>query len=99
MLVWQCVMECFTFLRMGGSHDRIEIDLIANPDQDRRAARRELKAKLASFDAEKAECFLEKDRQRLLAVVEAGFGSFEGFNTQMRGVFDEHVLHEGSVSV
>ena len=81
-------MECFTFLRMGGSHDRIEIDLIANPDQDRRAARRELKAKLASFDAEKAECFLEKDRQRLLAVVEAGFGNFAGFNTVVRNVFE-----------
>ena len=41
----------------------------------------------------------DADWQRLLAVVEAGFGSFEGFNTQMREVFDEHVLHEGSVSV
>ena len=92
-------MECFTFLRMGGSHDRIEIDLITNPDKEKSAAQKELKAKLASFDAAKAECFLEKDRQRLLAVVEAGFGSFEGFNTQMREVFDEHVLHEGSVSV
>ena len=89
-------MEVFTFLRMGGSHDRIEIDLIANPDQDRRAARRELKAKLASFDAEKAECFLEKDRQRLLAVVEAGFGNFEGFNIKMREIFDERVRRESS---
>ncbi len=89
-------MECFTFLRMGGSHDRIEIHLIAHPDHDRRAARRELKAKLASFDAEKAECFLEKDRQRLLAVVEAGFGSFEGFNKTMRGFFDERVRRESS---
>ena len=87
-------MECFTFLRMGGSHDRIEIDLIANPDQDRRAARRGLKAKLASFDAEKAECFLEKDRQRLLAVIEAGFGNFHDFNVAMRGIFDERVRRD-----
>ena len=76
---------------MGGSLDRIEIDLIANPDQDRRAARKELKEKLAGFDAEDAQCFLEKDRQRLLAVVEAGFGNFVDFNTIMRGVFDERV--------
>ena len=92
-------MECFTFLRMGGSHDRIEIDLLANPDQDREAARQELKAKLASFDAAKAECFLEKDRQRLLAVVEAGFGNFVDFNTTMRSVFDERVRREGSRTV
>ena len=66
------MIECFTFLRMGGSHDRIEIDLITDADNDSGAARQELKTKLASFDAAKAKCFLEKDRQRLLAVVEAG---------------------------
>ena len=55
-----------------------------------------MRASTRSFDAEKAECFLEKDRQRLLAVVEAGFGSFEGFNTTMRGVFDERVRREST---
>ena len=91
-------MDLFVFLRMGGSHDRIEIDLIAHPDHDKSAARRELKAKLASFDAEKAECFLEKDRQRLLAVVEAGFGNFEAFNTTMRSIFDERVRRDDVVA-
>ena len=86
-----CVMECFTFLRMGGSHERIEIDLIANQDKEPELARKELKANFASFDAEKAECFLERDRQRLLAVVEAGFGNFKDFNVKMREVFDERV--------
>ena len=89
-------MECFTFLRMGGSHDRIEIHLIAHPDQDRRAARRELKAKLASFDAEKAECFLPKDKHRLLAVVEAGFGDFKVFNQHVRSIFDDRLQEESA---
>ena len=35
---------------------------------------------------------MDKDKQRLLAVVEAGFGDFKDFNTLMRGVFDERVL-------
>ena len=87
-------MECFTFLRMGGSRDRIEIDLIASPDKNRTEARQELRAKLATFDAANAECFLEKDRQRLLAVIEAGFGNFHDFNVAMRGIFDERVRRD-----
>ena len=88
----------FFALRVGGSHDAIEIELIANPNQacKSKAARQELKAKLASFDAAKAACFLENDRRCLLAVVEAGFGSFEGFNKTMRGFFDERVRRESS---
>ena len=52
-----CVMEIFTFLRMGGAMERIEIHLIANPDQNQAAAKQELAAQLATFDAAKAQCF------------------------------------------
>ena len=34
-----------------------------------------------------AKCYREGDRQRLLAVVEAGFGDFDGFNRIVRGIF------------
>ncbi len=37
-------------------------------------------AALATFDAAKAQCFLQTDREKLLAVVEAGFGDLEPFN-------------------
>ena len=97
-------MEIFTFLFMGGKLDRIEIHALSASDlrrtlTDGRRSLDDLKHQFATFNAAKAQCFLPKDKHRLLAVVEAGFGSFEGFNTQMREVFDEHVLHEDSVSV
>ena len=86
-----CVMEIFTFMRMGGAMDRIDVELITHPDQDRVtrafAAKRELMEQLATFDAAKAQCFKQADRQRLLAVIEAGFGNFDEFNTGVREVF------------
>ena len=82
-----CVMEIFTFLRMGGETERIELKLIANPGQDQAAAKRELATQLGTFNASKAQCFKQEDRQRLLAVIEAGFGDFDEFNKGVREVF------------
>ena len=84
-------MECFTFLRMGGDLDRIEVTLIANPDKNASEAQHELKEQFAHFDAAKAQCFLPKDKHRLLAVVEAGFGDFEEFNVKVRTAFAERL--------
>ena len=41
---------------------------------------------LTTFDAGKAQCFLPSDRQRLLAVIEAGFGDFRPFNLIVRSL-------------
>ena len=41
-----CVMEIFTFLRMGGARERIELRLIARPDQNQAAAEEELAGQL-----------------------------------------------------
>ena len=84
-----CVMEVFTFLRIGGtdSDERIEIHAIAHPDKDQSEARGIMMERFASFDAAKAQCFLASDRERLLAVIEASFGDFTGFNRLARNVF------------
>ena len=81
-------MEIFTFMRMGGAMERIELRLIANPGQDQAAAKKELTAQLATFNAAEAQCFKQEDRQKLLAVIEAGFGDFQDFNQAVRTVFD-----------
>ena len=84
-------MEVFTFMYMGGAKERIELRLIANPGQDQAAAKKELTEQLATFDAAKAQCFKQEDRQRLLAVIEAGFGNFHDFNKDVRTAFDQRM--------
>ena len=43
-------------------------------------------AKFARFRAEYAKCFVEAERQRLLAVIESGFGHFNEFNQIVRRI-------------
>ena len=86
-------MEVFTFLRMGGARERIVVSMITSPGEDPTEAKTKLKKQFAEFDAAKAECFLAKDKHRLLAVVEAGFGDFKMFNERVRSIFDDR-LHE-----
>jgi hypothetical protein len=87
-----CVMEIFTFLRMGGTRERIEVNMLMHKDDtDPAAAKKVLKKQFATFDAAKAECFLPNDKHRLLAVVEAGFGDFKEFNQHVRSIFGDRV--------
>ena len=85
------IAQIFTFMRMGGSTDRIDLRLMANADEDQGNAREQLMAKLADFDAAKAQCFKTQDRERLLAVIEAAFGDFKEFNKRVRAVFATRV--------
>ena len=49
---------------------------------------RQIFRQLKEFNAANARCFLDDDRQRLLAVIETGFGSFKPFNAVVRGIFE-----------
>ena len=84
----RCVVELFTFLRMGGSRDDVAVRLLDTNDAQMRL--------LAKFDAGKAKCFLPQDRERLLAVIEAGFGSFVPFNRIVRGIFADKLARQGA---
>ena len=87
-----CVMEIFTFIRMGGSRKQIEVKMLMHKDHmDPAAAKKELKKQFAKFDAAKAECYLPEDKHRLLAIVEAGFGDFKVFNQLVRSTFGDRL--------
>ena len=88
-------MEIFVFLHMGGSLDRITIEIIAHPDSVETDARQLLTAQFACFDAAKAQCFKVEDREKLLAVIEAAFGDFKEFNRSVRAVFATRVRPRG----
>ena len=90
LMLTRCWFACVT---VGGDQGRVEIHLIAHPDDDPTEARRLLTEGFATFDAGKAQCFLAKDREHLLAVIEAGFGDFDDFNRVARSLFASR-LHD-----
>ena len=77
-----CIMEVFVFLKMGGSIRRITIIPIELKDE--KIAR----SKFEEVDVSKCKCYLEKDRQKLLGIVEKGFGSYEAFNKAFNLLLD-----------
>ena len=72
---------------MGGSRDDVEVRLLDDAEA--------LVRLLARFDAGKARCYVPQDRERLLAVIEAGFGTFQPFNRIVRGIFADKLAREG----
>ena len=76
-------MEVFTFLQMGGSTHSITVVPIGGES----ASLRTIEQSFREFKGEDATCYLQADRERLLAVIEASFGDFVEFNKAVRGVF------------
>ena len=50
------------------------------------------------FDVAEATCFLEADRQRLVAVVDAAYGSLYEFNATVRELFKQENAYRLSKS-
>ena len=76
-------MELFVFMRMGGKREDIAVRLLEETT--------DLAVRLTSFDAGAAKCFLDRDRQKLLAVIEATFGTFSPFNKLVRELFKKQL--------
>ena len=79
-----CVLELFVFLQMGGATERITVQRLSSSNGSSNGA---LAQRLAAFDALHAQCFKPDDRHRLLAIIEAAFGSFDAFNLAIRNIF------------
>ena len=90
--------RCYVCVAVGGAQERVEIHLIAHPDDDQAEARRQLTEQFAGFDAAKAQCFLPSDREHLLAVIEAGFGDFDDFNRVARTLLATRISRGDSSS-
>ena len=72
-----CVMEVYTFVKMGGLSENMAVKPLGGA---------EIQGALARFDAKQARCFHDKDRHKLLAVIESGFGDLAPFNAVARGL-------------
>ena len=79
-----CVMEIFVFVQMGGERERAVI-LPLTDDAD-------LLGNLVRFSAGEAQCFLPGDRHKLLATIEASFGTFHPFNKIVSSIFQDKLV-------
>ena len=76
-------MELFTYVRMGGKESNIVVQLLGDGQA--------IRGSLVTLDVSKANCFVDADRQRLLAVIEATFGTFSPFNKLVRELFKKQL--------
>lgn len=53
----------------------------------------EFNNRIMSFDVRQAKCFLDSDRDHLLGVIAAGFGTFDMFNEQVSSALPPVPLH------
>ena len=72
-----CMLELFTFVRSGGSLDAVVLKPLL-PDAAESA--------IKQLDINKADCYVRADKQRILAIVEASFGSSIQFNAACRQI-------------
>lgn len=70
-----CVVEVFTFTRMGGELDRVDVVPLGDGALF-----------FEQFSVQAAKCFLAEDKGRLLAAIESAFGSHEPFNALVRSL-------------
>lgn len=89
-------MELFIFLQMGRTLEELQfVHLRPSTDQpsalDEAEAEREQERRTAEaierFDVAEAESYVQADTERLLNVIEAGFGDLDKFNEVARGMF------------
>ena len=71
------MLELFTFVKSGGV-----LDAVALKPLDPNAAETAIK----DLDISKADCYVHQDKQRILAIVEASFGSSFEFNSSCRQI-------------
>ena len=82
----RCVMEIFTFLRIGAQKRIIVLPLVpdANPtDEQVAVATDEVRQLFGAFDASTAQCYAS-DRDPLLGAIETGFESVDQFSVICR---------------
>jgi len=85
-----CILEIYVFMEMGGSKERVELwplpsaeDAVVSFGESRvKAARMRMTREFGRFDVHMCTCHLERDRQKLLGIIEEGFGNLDAFNRE-----------------
>ena len=87
-----CVMECFIFMRIKGIDETAAQQTSQYLKVKELSSDADLAQTLARFKSANAQCRYDRDRQRLLAVIEASFGTTRSFDELVLKVFNAQVV-------
>merc|ERR1712228_216339 len=88
-----CILEVFTFVHMGRKLENLEFEIVLREgceDEDLS----KVEDALDNFDAERCSCFQAEDKNRMLEIVCAAFGSTSAFNAVARDMFQHTRLRD-----
>merc|ERR1712151_1344766 len=88
-----CMIELFTFVQMGRSLKNLEFEIVLRKDNQYQDMR-EVERTIDEFNAEKCSCFNFRDKERILCIILAAFGSIDAFNQVARGILRDTNLQE-----
>ncbi|CAJ1336565.1 unnamed protein product [Effrenium voratum] len=80
-----CVLELFTFVHMGGKTFDIDCIPILLPGQEEEN-RQQIKDLGAAFDVRHCDCTIAADKDKILSIIQTGFGSMDAFNQAIQRV-------------
>merc|ERR1719491_1733471 len=80
-----CVLEIFTHVHMGGRSEDIDLVQVLREGFELEDAEA-IEASFENFEARNCQCFHEGDKRRMLAMIEAAFGTLDAFNCSVQGI-------------
>merc|ERR1712048_1344882 len=92
-----CIVELFTFVHVCGNTNKVtELQLcgVAAVESDQDAIQRAVD----DFEAEKCACFNPLDKEKMLEIIVAAFGSMHDFNTSVRALMKRALVGDSTSS-
>jgi len=89
-----CVVEVFAYVHVGGKVREIDFMPVLRHNREEEDLD-ELRAAFELFDAQECSCSLWQDKEKLLGIIHAAFGSMEHFNKAVRAIMSTARLQCG----
>jgi len=88
-----CIVEVFTFAHMGRTVENLEFEMVLREGHQAEDLSK-VEDSLKEFSAAHCDCHAIEDKERMLGVIYASFGSMPNFNTAVQNIFHEARLRD-----
>jgi len=93
-----CVIELFTFVHMGGTLTNVQFIPVVRQGHEVEDLKT-IRAAFSSFDVRNCTCSLQKDKGRMLSIIQSIYGDLEEFNKAVRPIFRRAMRIHGGIQM